>query len=132
MHISFSILTVESYKIFWMSFCSTPNIAYSAPNYFDLPALILVYTNSSGPPQIMFFIRYYEIFQIVDTKLMWIDKEVAVSGGEVAASGEDGRYFVVSGGEVGVDEVTHVEMYAHQLCSKTKNDVVHINFHPHF
>ena len=42
------------------------------------------------------------------------------------------RYFVVSGGEVRVDNMTHVEMRPPQFPSKTRDDVVHLNFHPHY
>ena len=58
-------------------------------------------------------------------KLMWIDGEVVASGGV-----ED--IFVLSGGKVGVDNMTHVEMCPLQFSSKTKIDVVHLKFHPHY
>jgi len=40
---------------------------------------------------------------------------VAASGGEVLACGEEWRYFVVRGGEMGVDDMTHVEIYPHHF-----------------
>ena len=65
-------------------------------------------------------------------KLMWIDSEVAVSNGEVAASGGVEDIFLVSGGEVGVDNMTHLDMCPLQFLSKTRLDVVHLKFHPHY
>ena len=48
---------------------------------------------------------------------MWIDGEVSVSNGEVAANGGVEDIFVVSGGQVGVDNMTHVEICPLQLSS---------------
>ena len=61
-----------------------------------------------------------------------IDGEVVVSGGQVTARGSR-RYLVVSDDEVGVNGGTHVEMFPHQLCSKTKIDrAVHFIVHKHY
>ena len=44
-------------------------------------------TSILNPHQIMFFIKYCGMIQICAHKLTWIDGEVAISDGEVAASG---------------------------------------------
>lgn len=62
---------------------------------------------------------------------MWIDKEVMIRNGEVAASERSERYSVVSAREVRVDNMTHVKMSPHEFWSKTRIDVIHLNFHPH-
>ena len=50
---------------------------------------------------------------------------MAVSTGEVATSGGLKDIFVVSGGEVGVDNMTHVEMCPPQFSST-------LSIHPHY
>ena len=52
-----------------------------------------------------------------------------MSGSEVATHGEEGKIFIVIGGDVIVNDMTHTEMCSNQPCSKNKIDVVSIIFH---
>ena len=52
---------------------------------------------------------------------MWKNIEVAESKYEAAVRWKDKRYFVVSGGEVEVDGMTHVEMYPHYILFQDQN-----------
>ena len=63
------------------------------PSYFNSPTLILLNTNQIGPLEFSFHIKSYTLennvgcFKVVDTKFMWIDGEVAVSGEELEIFG---------------------------------------------